>query len=728
MKKLLVLVCVSWTINLSGSALGVVTNATWLGGDGNWNNNAKWSSGAAPNNSGGNNWAVKIDDGNAASSTVTQTTASITVTIDKLVLDADDRLRLNNGVNLIVTNGPGGGVVTNRGTITLNATSSSGVTLQVSGGTITLAGGGTIALSNHQNNMISGGTSTDVLINEDNTIQGAGQIGDNSMGLDNRGTISANQPTALVINPSSMTVVINSGILQSTNGALLRLYDGVFTNTLGTIRALTTSTVEVDQASIVGGLLTSEGSGAIRAAVGTSGTLASIHNTGQLLLPNGANFVLIGTITNEGTFQLESSGSGSDLIVGGTVTLTGGGTITFGNHVNNRLYGDAATDSLINEDNTIQGAGQIGLNNLGVDNRGTIIANQPTQLLIDPADATGFINRGTLQADAACTLYVTGSGFSNFVAATSTLTGGAYRVAGTFKFTDANIVNNSAALILDGAGSVIVNQFAANALANFATNTALGSFTIQNGRNLSLSNSFVNYGSLNVATADSTLSVGSNRYTQAAGSTAVNSSFIIGDFGCTVTGLVEVTGGNLFVTNATMNALLEVRSGTLTLSAGGLTVDKLVITNACARFIHTGGALVTNGVALIDPDMDADGDGLANSFEQSYGLDPFDPRDAVQDDDGDGQPNIKEILAGTDPQNATSVFRITGLTREGNNLRVIWTMGAGKTNALQRSSDVAGGYGDIFTVTNSVGAVTNYLDVGAVTNWTSSFYRVRLVP
>ena len=142
----------------------------------------------------------------------------------------------------------------------------------------------------------------------------------------------------------------------------------------------------------------------------------------------------------------------------------------------------------------------------------------------------------------------------------------------------------------------------------------------------------MNYGSVHVATADSTLSIGSNRYSQAAGTTAVNSSLIIGDFGCTVTGVVEVTGGNLFVTNATMNGLLEVRSGTLTLNAGGLTVDKLVITNACARFIHTGGALVTNAAALIDPDMDADGDGLPNSFELSYGLDPFDPRDAVQDD------------------------------------------------------------------------------------------------
>ena len=35
---------------------------------------------------------------------------------------------------------------------------------------------------------------------------------------------------------------------------------------------------------------------------------------------------------------------------------------------------------------------------------------------------------------------------------------------------------------------------------------------------------------------------------------------------------------------------------------------------------------------------------------------------------------------------------------------------------------------DIFTVTNTVGTVTNYLDTGATTNFPSRYYRVRLVP
>ncbi len=107
---------------------------------------------------------------------------------------------------------------------------------------------------------------------------------------------------------------------------------------------------------------------------------------------------------------------------------------------------------------------------------------------------------------------------------------------------------------------------------------------------------------------------------------------------------------------------------------------------------------------------------------------------AAADPDGDGQNNLAEFLAGTDPTNSASAFRMTALTQEGSNLRATWTTSSGKTNALQtRAGDVSGSYdtndfADIFTVTNTVGSLTNYLDVGVATNTPARFYRVRLVP
>lgn len=105
---------------------------------------------------------------------------------------------------------------------------------------------------------------------------------------------------------------------------------------------------------------------------------------------------------------------------------------------------------------------------------------------------------------------------------------------------------------------------------------------------------------------------------------------------------------------------------------------------------------------------------------------------ADADPDGDGMSNTNEFLTGTDPTNSASAFRITGVAQEGNDIRVTWIMGSGKTNALQATTgDVTGGFtnnfADLFIATNTVGTTTNYLDVGAA-SVPARYYRVRLIP
>jgi len=95
---------------------------------------------------------------------------------------------------------------------------------------------------------------------------------------------------------------------------------------------------------------------------------------------------------------------------------------------------------------------------------------------------------------------------------------------------------------------------------------------------------------------------------------------------------------------------------------------------------------------------------------------------------------LQEYLAGTDPTNSASSFRIASMVITGNDLRIAWTTGPGKTDALQRTAgDVGGNYStnnfvNIFIVTNTVGTTTNYLDVGGATNFPVRYYRVRQVP
>jgi pectate lyase len=107
---------------------------------------------------------------------------------------------------------------------------------------------------------------------------------------------------------------------------------------------------------------------------------------------------------------------------------------------------------------------------------------------------------------------------------------------------------------------------------------------------------------------------------------------------------------------------------------------------------------------------------------------------ATADPDGDDQNNMAEFLTGTDPTNASSAFRITNVVSTGSDVLVSWMMGPGRTNALQRTTgNGSGGYAtngftDIFTVTNTVGIITNYPDAGGATNALARYYRVRLVP
>jgi hypothetical protein len=164
------------------------------------------------------------------------------------------------------------------------------------------------------------------------------------------------------------------------------------------------------------------------------------------------------------------------------------------------------------------------------------------------------------------------------------------------------------------------------------------------------------------------------------GTVSIYSTMIVGDCGAGVTGTVSIAGGSLYVTNSTHTGVLNVQNGAFTISGGVLQADTLVITNPCARFLHTGGTLLPANVVL--------------------------------------NPNL---------------FQILSITPQTNGMLVTWMMGPGATNALQvTSGDAYGNYNtnnftDIFVVTNNptLGTVTNYLDLGA-TNGPTRYYRARL--
>ena len=117
------------------------------------------------------------------------------------------------------------------------------------------------------------------------------------------------------------------------------------------------------------------------------------------------------------------------------------------------------------------------------------------------------------------------------------------------------------------------------------------------------------------------------------------------------------------------------------------------------------------------------------------------------DFDGDGMSNANEFLAGTDPTNTASAFRITAVSREGNNYRITWQTVGGRTNVVQGAIGTFDTFGnpispsytnDYFDITESFvipgggTAATNWLDDGAwldvFTNCPARYYRIRTQP
>lgn len=116
---------------------------------------------------------------------------------------------------------------------------------------------------------------------------------------------------------------------------------------------------------------------------------------------------------------------------------------------------------------------------------------------------------------------------------------------------------------------------------------------------------------------------------------------------------------------------------------------------------------------------DSDGDGLPDAWEMQYfGTLSYGPND---DPDHDGLNNYQEYIAGTNPNDANSVLKVTGMDASNGQVHLTWNSVAGKTYTIYSASQVDGPYTPLFTMPSAGDGQTS-------TNLTSSalnqFYRV----
>jgi hypothetical protein len=88
--------------------------------------------------------------------------------------------------------------------------------------------------------------------------------------------------------------------------------------------------------------------------------------------------------------------------------------------------------------------------------------------------------------------------------------------------------------------------------------------------------------------------------------------------------------------------------------------------------------------------LDGDSDGMPDSWERTYGLDPGEAGDAAVDTDLDGMSNLEEYWVNTNPVDSNSLFRIVRAVREGTGrLSVTWESVGGTRYRVQFCESVS---------------------------------------
>jgi hypothetical protein len=487
----------------------------------------------------------------------------------------------NSGTLNVQNNGQidASGTITNNGTITLQAAGNQ--TYFYAPAATILSGTGTLVLSS-TNGQYTGNVDAAGGLTNNETITGAGQIASGI--FVNNGTINANVSGQTLLLDAFAAGTSNTKIMEASGGGTM-LFDGsAWTNTGGTIEALTGSSVNLESSvSITGGTLTSSGTGSINLLSGSFAYLSGLTNSGTLNAQNNTQLNLTGAITNTGTINIQGAGNATYLIINGAVTLSGSGTIdltsTNGQYTN-QIYGEGSTPTLVSS-NTIEGAGNLGSSNMGFTNNGTVDANVAGQMLAINVDS---------------------SGFTNWNGTTHTLTGGSYIAnGGTLTFASGGttgITTLSASATEENGGQILDSSNSnANALANLTSITSTGALTI-GGVAFTDSGSFSNAGSLTILAGES-FNVGS--LTQISSGKLTAGTYVL-DANLNLTGTAQtittnqttltLAGGTIENTSNSTNALagLAANTGKLTIAGTANTVS-----STATSFSNTGTLTVNAG-------------------------------------------------------------------------------------------------------------------------------------
>ena len=292
------------------------------------------------------------------------------------------------------------GTIANQGTIELQGTATSTGFAEIQVGTATLTGTGVIALDGPGDNRLNASATLPAasLVNQANTIEGHGAIGNRYFAFANHGVIDATDAGKSLLITTTGTLDNTNGTIQAAAGAYVDLQGTVLDG--GLIQAASSGTVYLEEtvsnATLSGGGILSLESGGLINDTMTAGV--------TLQVPGAHSAQLAGTIFNQGTIALLGSsapGGLAALQVVGSATLSGDGTVEL-DGPGNSLIGSGGVAASLTNLNLIRGSGTLGDATLAFANQGQISADVDGHALVVGTVANtgtiGATNGGTLVA------------------------------------------------------------------------------------------------------------------------------------------------------------------------------------------------------------------------------------------------------------------------------------------------------------------------------------------
>ena len=430
------------------------------------------------------------------------------------------------------------------------------------------------------------------------------------------------------------------------------------------------------------------------------GTTSSAHGLFRQLVGSIVKVLGIGNAADDGLSTNDLEVDGGDLDVSGAAITVGDGhdalfTVT-GGTVEAGALNVGYTSGFTGTFNQSGGAVTVGAN-------GFTVAYFPGSVGLVSITGGNLTNISSITS-------IGHSGVGQMTAASGTLQLGSITVGdnassqGTLNVTGATINTPVGASLAIGANSQTATG-AVSVVSGFFSPGAIVVGNLGNGQ-LTVSGGVLlvqNY--FNAGIAVGKLANSRGNYTQSVGVVSTP-AFTVGRATCDSSATATLNSGTLLVTNATHDAALTVQGGTFTMNGGTLRVDKLILTNSCGHFVKNGGTLIYASLVL-DPNQDADGDGLSNGYEQAHGLDPLSPTTIfiVTNNNDSGAGSLRQATYDADGSSGALITFATNVTGTialtSGELVVVQTMaiaGPG-ANVLTVSGN---GTSRVFSVTNGI--------------------------